>query len=177
MKNSESNPHILKEYFRGLQNRYKNFQQVYTDGSKEDSKVGCAVISGNHINMQRIPEDSSFFTAEAIAVDLALDFILTSDTNNKFITFSDMLSVLKAMNQTSSKNPQIQILLEKCHELLANKEVVLCWIPIHIGNLWNEVVDQQAKKSLSLEPTSYKIPFSNLKPSTNKYVLDQWQTS
>ena len=35
---------------------YKNYQQVYTDGSKEDSKVGCAVISDNHSNMQRIPD-------------------------------------------------------------------------------------------------------------------------
>ena len=35
----------------------------------------------------------------------------------------------------------------------------------------------QAKTSLSLEPTSFKIPFSNFKPSINKYILDQWQTS
>ena len=59
--------------------------------------------------------------AEAKAVDLALDDISTCDANNKFIIFSDSLSVFKAMNHTSSKNPQIQKLLEKCHELLANK--------------------------------------------------------
>ena len=64
-KKSESNPHILKDDFRRLQSRYKNYQQVYTDGSKEDSKVGCAVIPGNHSNMQRIPDYSSIFTAEA----------------------------------------------------------------------------------------------------------------
>ena len=39
------------------------------------------------------------------------------------------------------------------------------------------MVDQQAKTSLSLEPTSFKIPFSYVKPSINKYILDQWQTS
>ena len=109
---SESNPHILKDDFRKLQSRYKNYQQIYTDGSKEDSKVGCAVISDNHSNMQRMPDDSSIFTAEAKAIDLALDFISTCDANNKFIIFSDSLSVLKAMNHTSSKNPQIQKLLE-----------------------------------------------------------------
>ena len=64
--------------------------------------------------MQRIPDDLLIFTAEAKAIDLALDFI---STNNKFIIFPDSLSVLKAMNHTSSKNPQIQKLLEKCHEL------------------------------------------------------------
>ena len=46
-----------------MQSRYKNYQQIYTDGSKEDSKVGCAVISDNHSNMQCIPDDSSIFTA------------------------------------------------------------------------------------------------------------------
>ena len=51
------------------------------------------------------------------------------------------------MNYTSSKNLQIQKLLEKCHELLENKERVLCWIPSHIGSLGNEMVVQQAKKN------------------------------
>ena len=36
----------------------------------------------NHSNMQRIPDDSSIFTAEAKAIDLALDFISTCDANN-----------------------------------------------------------------------------------------------
>ena len=81
------------------------------------------------------------------------------------------------MNHTSSKNPQIQKLLEKCHELLANKEIDLSWIPSHIGIQGNEMVDKQAKSSLSLEPSSFKIPFSNFKLSINKYILDQWQSS
>ena len=70
-KKSESNPHILKDEFRKMQSRYKNYQQIYTDWSKEDSKVGCAVISDNHSNMQRIPDDSSIFTVETKAIDLA----------------------------------------------------------------------------------------------------------
>ena len=65
-KKSESNPHILKDDFRKMQSRYKNYQQIYTDGSK----VGSSVISDNHRNMQRIPDDSSIFTAEAKAIDL-----------------------------------------------------------------------------------------------------------
>ena len=55
------------------------------------------------------------------------------------------------------------------------KEIVLCWIPSHKVIQGNEMVDQQAKTSLSLEPTSFKIPFSNFKPSINKDILDQWQ--
>ena len=58
--------------------------------------------------MQRIPDDSSIFTAKVKAVDLALDRIRTCDTNNKLIIFSDSLSELKAMNHTSLKNPQFR---------------------------------------------------------------------
>ena len=142
-----------------MRSRYKNYKRFYTDGTKEDSKVGCAVISDNRSYMQRIPDDSSIFTAEAKAVDLALDFISTCDANNKFIIFSDALIVLKAMKHTSSKNPQIQKLLEKCHELLAFKEIVLCWIPSHIGNQGNEMVDKQAKTSLHKNQLLLKFDF------------------
>ena len=149
----------------------------YHDFKRSDAQChleNCLLthVHFKHSNMQRIPDDSSIFTTEAKAVDLALDFISTCDANNKFIIFSDSLSVLKAMNHTSSKNPQIQKLLE----LLTYKEIVLCWIPSHIGIQGNEMVDKQTKTSLSLEPTSFKISFSNFKPSINKYILEEWQT-
>ena len=34
-KKSESNPHILRDDFRRLQSRNKNYQQIYTHGLKE----------------------------------------------------------------------------------------------------------------------------------------------
>ena len=39
------------------------------------------------------------------------------------------------------------------------------------------MIDKQAKTSLSLETTSFKISFSNFKPSINKYIVEEWQTS
>ena len=39
------------------------------------------------------------------------------------------------------------------------------------------MVVQQAKTSLSSEPTYFKIPLSNFKQSINKYNLEVWQTS
>ena len=86
-KKSETNPDILTDDFRILQTRYNDYQLIYTGGSKEDTKVVCAVISDNHCNIQRILDGSSIFTAEAKAVDLVLDFIRSCDTNNKCIIF------------------------------------------------------------------------------------------
>ena len=39
------------------------------------------------------------------------------------------------------------------------------------------MVDQQAKTLISLEPTSFKISFSNFKPSIKKYIFEEWQNS
>ena len=49
----------------------------------------------------RIPDGSSVFTAEAKAIDLALDFVYNCTYTDKFVIFSDSLSVLQALNHTS----------------------------------------------------------------------------
>ena len=94
----------MKQNFQVLQLRYTEYQHIYTDGSKDGEKVGCGVISGNHCNSLRIPDGFSVFTAEAIAIDLALDFINSYFPTDKFLIFSDSLSVLKALNHTSTRN-------------------------------------------------------------------------
>ena len=65
--------------------------------------------------MQCIQNGSLIFTAEAKAVDLALDFIITCDTNNKLIIFKPC----KFKESTDLKT------LKKCHEALASKEIIL----------------------------------------------------
>ena len=175
-KKSESNPHLLKENFHELQSNYSDYEHIFTDGSKEETKVGCAAATYNDCKQMRIPDGSSVFTAEAKAIDLALDFVKNCNNTNKFVIFSDSLSVLQALNNSSSKNPQIQQLLLKHHEIASSKTIIYCWIPSHIGIYGNEKADKKAKESLHLEETVFKIPFNNFKPFINKYVFDKWQT-
>ena len=94
---------------------------------------------------------SSIFTAEAKAKDLALDFINECKLKDKFIIFSDSMSVLQALNHTSSKNPQIQKLFIKHHTISELKTIIYCWVPSHVGIYGNEKVDKNAKESLNLE--------------------------
>ena len=175
-KKSESNPHLLKQNFHDLQSYYSDHEHIYTDGSKDEEKVGCAAAKYDDCKKMRIPDGSSVFTAEAKAIDLALDFVKTCAYTDKFVIFSDSLSVLQALNHTSSKNLQIQHLLLKHHETSSSKTVIYFWIPSHIGIYGNEKVDKNAKESLNLEVTDFKIPFNNFKPFINKYVCDEWQT-
>ena len=85
-----------------------DYKHIYTDGSKDDMKVGCAVVSDDFSETMRIPDGSSIFTAEAKAIDLALDHIANCETSNKFVIFSDSLSVLKSLDHTSSKIPKFK---------------------------------------------------------------------
>ena len=89
-------PIIMKSNFQELKSHYMDYKHIYTDGSKDDMKVGCAVVSDDFTETMRIPDGSSIFTAEAKAIDLALDLIADCETSNKFVIFSDSLSVLKS---------------------------------------------------------------------------------
>ena len=72
---------------------------------KDDMKVGYAVVSDDFSETMRIPIRSSIFTVEAKDIDLALDLITNCETSDKFVIFSDSLSVLKSLDHTSSKIP------------------------------------------------------------------------
>ena len=176
-KKSFSDSLIMKQNFHILQSRYTEYQHIYTDGSKDGEKVGCAFLYGNHFSSLRIPDGSSVFTAEAKAIDLALDFIDSCFLHDKFLIFSDSLSVLKALNHTSSKNSQIQKLLEKHHKIANTKEILFCWLPSHVGIIGNEIADRKAKDSLHLNMSTFEIPFNSFKPLINKYILSEWQKS
>ena len=107
-KKSLSDSHLMKQNFQELQLRLSDYQHIYTDGSKVEDKVGCVYISGSHHEKGRLSDGSSIFTAESKAIDMALDYVMNISLDNKFVIFSDSLSVLKSLNHTSSKNSKIQ---------------------------------------------------------------------
>ena len=110
----------MKQNFQELQSRLSDYQHIYTDGSKVEDKVGCAYISGSHHEKIRLPDGSSIFTAESKAIDMALDYVMNNSLENKFVIFSDSLSVLKSLSHTSSKNPKIQNVIKKTSRAIEN---------------------------------------------------------
>jgi hypothetical protein len=86
--------------------------EIYTDGSKDQNKVAFAAVSGNDILSARLPNNSSIFTAEAKALQLAVDFIKYSDDENRII-YSDSFSCLQAIQNCKTDHPFIHNILKE----------------------------------------------------------------
>ena len=71
---------------------------------------------------------SSIFTAEACAIDLALD-IISKKKHEKFIIFSDSLSVLLSLNNKKLENPLIIELLRRLDSISKRKFFFLDFEP------------------------------------------------
>ena len=96
---------------------------IYTDGSKQDEKVACAVISPSFTDSIRLPDNSSIFTAEAKAIDIAL-YHIRDHPEKQFIIYSDSLPVLRSLKNLDHRNPLIQQIFRKYNYLSAFKEIV-----------------------------------------------------
>ena len=62
-KKSETDPSLFKGLFHNVQDSYNEHQIIFTDGSRDDQKVGCAVVSGRLVSKLRLPDMASIFTA------------------------------------------------------------------------------------------------------------------
>ena len=121
---------------------------IYTDGSKDNDRVGCAAIINNISIKQRLPSNASILTAEIKAIDLALDAIAENEDDHFFI-FSDSISVLLSLKNKKLDNPLVVNLLHKLNLLsIAHKTILFCWIPSHIGIRGNEAAEVADKESL-----------------------------
>ena len=167
--------HVYIQKFNEIKDQYSYCIPIYTDGSKDNDRVGCGLIINNLSIKQRLPSNASIFTAEVTAIDLALDTIAESDDDH-FIIFSDSLSVLLSLHNKKMDNPLILQLLQKLHHLsCAHKTIHLCWIPSHIGIRGNEAADMAAKESLDQDITASQVPYTDLKSHINHFISSKWQ--
>ena len=168
----------FQEEFQGLfhnvQNIYNDHEFIFTDGSRDDKKVGCAVVSGRHVSKLRLPDRASIFTAELTAIILAFDKIERSG-KQKCIVCVDSLSCLQTIEQLNIDHPLVLDIMNKYLEIRSlSKLVKFCWVPSHVGIQGNERADTAAKAALN-EPLSFMtLPFSDYKPYIKEYIRKKW---
>ena len=166
-------PDQYRALFSEYRDQHHDANFIFTDGSKSGENVGAAAVYQDRIHSVRIPDKASIFTAEIRALQLALTIIKISN-RRKFIICMDSLSVMQSLCSMLETNPLITQFLDDYTEV-KDREIILCWVPSHVGIQGNESADQAAKEALNLEVTDMFIPHSDYKESINKYVVALWR--
>jgi len=97
-----------------------------------------------------------------LASEALIDVVRRSKEKN-FVIFSDSMSSLQSINGFNLDSDLVQKFL-KDYDILAKngKNIVLCWIPSHVGILSNEKADAAANSALSLSVTPMKLPVTDM---------------
>ena len=143
-KKATTDPLIFKNKLLEVKEQYYTHEEIYTDGSKDGDKVASAAILDGEFYQFRLPNNSSVFSAELKAIDLALNHI-EQDAYWRYIIYTDSLSAMQALEGETTDNPIIVSLLEKLSRLCERADIVFCWLPSHVGISGNEEADKAAK--------------------------------
>ena len=147
-----------------------------TDGSKVERKVASAYVCPYGTRSYRLRDGCSIFTAEVEAIDKALKYVKVSSVE-RFVIFSNSMSVLQAIESQESKNPLVNRVLQTCQEILSNdKLITFCWLPSHRDITGNEHADRGAKDALSkAQPQNFELPCTDVFIKIQPFVSSLWQ--
>ena len=167
---------IFKSRFNELRQKYSDFCHMYTDGSKVDRKVASAYVCPWWIRSYRLRDGCSIFTAEVEAIDSALRYVKVSSVE-RFMIFTDSMSVLQAIGSQESKNPLVNRVLQTWQEIISNgKFITFCWIPSNRDITGNEDADRAAKDALSkLQPAHFDLSCTDVFIRIQPFVSSLWQ--
>jgi ribonuclease HI len=169
-------PEIFKVQYNEIKQHFYNYEYIYTDGSKQNNRVAAAAVTEDETFSFRLPDNSSVFSAELKAIELALNHIET-EGYMRYLIFTDSLSAMQALDYENTENPLVVNLLQKISYLLQESDIIFCWLPGHIGIQGNEAADKAAKTALNNEILPFKVPYCDFKPLVNSFVKTVWQTS
>jgi hypothetical protein len=104
-KKSNTTPDLyLSLYMKLVSENYEGYNKIFTDGSKQG--ICVAAVSHDKVLVKRLPNHASIFSAEAIAILLALD-IINQSTEQCFLILSDSLSSVNAVENRNLENPLV----------------------------------------------------------------------
>ena len=60
--------HVYIQKFNEIKDEYSYYTAIYTDGSKDNDRVGCGLIMNKLSIKQKLPRNAFIFTAEVTAI-------------------------------------------------------------------------------------------------------------
>ena len=125
-----------------------NAINIYTDGSKSKSGIGCGWLASKNDTIlgegkYKISSHASVFQAELCAIAKALEWV--RDCKEKDIhIFTDSQAALNALKSKFTKSETVRITWNTVRSL-KGRSLVFHWIKGHNGHTGNEAADMLAK--------------------------------
>ncbi|KAI5710266.1 hypothetical protein M8J75_007113 [Diaphorina citri] len=172
-KKTNISPNEIKSKFNQLLNKVNRKETFYCDGSKSPQHCGSAFVhEGNTITF-KLPNISSSYTAEIIALQKCIQFITQNKYSNPTI-FTDSKSLILAIKQRNTSNPLIKNIQEVLHQSkLAGTTTNVVWIPGHSGIAGNELADAGAK-NINAQSQCQTICAQDLKNVFKNICASNW---
>ena len=146
----ETNVHAFKllvlDHFVSL---HSDLVHYYTEGSKTDDGVGCAVVFHNIQHQLKMNKNTSIFTAKLRAICDTLKLI-NDNPNCNFTVLTDSRSALQAIEINNSDHAISSNIRDWLIQLQSHhKTIHLCWVSSHIDIAGNERADQEARAPIT----------------------------
>ncbi|GIX78511.1 hypothetical protein CEXT_182251 [Caerostris extrusa] len=150
-QNKENPVSLIVNDFSDCINRFfSDHYIIATDASKSHVSTSIAGISCNQSFSYRINPINSVFTAEVLAICVAIDELAIVDKD--ILILSDSFSALNSLkNLNIHSTYAIQRLASKLFvRQTFNQNITFLWVPGHSEILWNEKADSLAKNTTEL---------------------------
>lgn len=135
------------------QERHLESRVIYTDGSKCNQGVGAGIWDASSNSQRCLPLNfnSSNYTAEVMAIKLALESVIDEPSNHcEICLMSDSMSAILSIKNYSGTQEKWHVLCEisrLCERLRhQGKLVFLAWVPSHVGVTGNDKADEAARR-------------------------------
>ena len=173
----ESTPELLKNLFlTHVEEHHINSKHIYTDGSKQENKVGCSVITDTIRQNKRLNDNGCIFTAELTAILMATEVISQDQGIAHSTIFCDSQSAIKVLNSSNPSHPIVCSILHNLIDITRDgRTVSFCWVPGHVGIQGNERADEAAKQALTLNITQANTYFKDYFPEHRNTITNHWR--
>lgn len=172
--------HTAENHIRSI---YGDSVVFFTDASRTEANsvgVAFAIPSLKIFKRERLNNSLSVYTAELVAMLIALSWVECNKPKNKVLIASDSSSTLVSIQNAMSKS-RLDIVLEIIQLIdrlqHSNIKVVFLWVPAHIGVRGNELAVGLAKKDCELPQTSLNIRISKaeIQRIVKMQAKDKWK--
>lgn len=185
VKERNKNVDLVHEVYTYIERKYKEYVQVFTDGSKDpmtDSTGSAVAVPSHRVGVCRRTSDFlSVYTVELYAIRMALEWVEQVKPNAVLIC-SDSASALVSLRIGRSSNHQdlLSEVMEVHSRVIRQATVVtFIWVPAHMGIMGNERVDKLAKQAVKKGNIDITIKLSKAegKGIVWKEINKEWQQS